>query len=381
MEREVTQQERQQSRKLWEEVFSEDTKEFLDYYYEAWEKNVILGSFQEERLVSMIHLNPYQLCLKSEEFASNYLVAVATKEMYRHQGRMARLLKQALEKARDQACPFVFLMPAKEEIYRPFDFVTVYERKDYWINKEVLQQAVEYKGENVAVSSIYIEEITEDISEDSKKHSLIELTKFSQNELRKSYHLYAKRDEAYYRRILKEQKSQQGGIYLARYIDTKRLCGYCFFTKEEDLQLRELVCEENLEIEMLKSIWEACGLSKEMKLCGGEIAEDMLVVSSVFPCIMVRVTEVSRLAEVIPVKAEARQWIEKHPRIKVLDSYFEENQGIYKLTVQKQGENYFVKAQKLQNLKDTESNLPTFTIEEITRKCFQNLNIFLNEIV
>lgn len=382
MERELTYREKQQSRKLWEQIFVEDTKEFLDYYYgEKWKDNVILGSFQDEILVSMLQLNPYKLCLGNATCISDYIVAVATKEEYRHQGRMTRLLQQSLHKAREQGCPFVFLMPAKEAIYRPFDFVTVYGRKDYRINREMLEEAMSNRQKGMAVSSIYIEEITEATSQQKKEAALAELIKYSQSELQKRYQLFAKRDKAYYTRLLKEQCSQQGGIFLAKFCDTDELCGYCFFTKEEELQLRELVCDDTVEIEILKTILENYGSLKEVKLFGGEFREDTLPVNTVFPCIMVRITDVTGLAELISLTAEEKQWIENHPLIEIVDSYFEENQGKYTLSVQKRGENYFVRAEKLQNAKETEKNIPVFTIEEITRKTFQNLKIFLNEIV
>ena len=154
-----------------------------------------------------------------------------------------------------------------------------------------------------------------------------------------------------------------------------------FFTEEEELQLRELVCDDTVEIEFLKKILQNYGSLKEVKLFGGEFLKDTLPVDTVFPCIMVRITDVTGLAELISVKAEEKRWIEKHPLIEIADSYFEENQGKYTLSVQKRGEDYFVEAEKLQNVEETEENIPVFTIEEITRKSFQNLKIFLNEIV
>ena len=55
------------------------------------------------------------------EVKSNYIVAVATKKEYRHRGYMRILLKKALRDMADMGMPFVFLMPASESIYAPFD--------------------------------------------------------------------------------------------------------------------------------------------------------------------------------------------------------------------------------------------------------------------
>ena len=315
------------------------------------------------------------------EIVSNYIVAVATKEEYRHQGRMARLLYQALRKAREIRTPFVFLMPAKESIYRSFDFVTVYERKDYRLTREVLEKSTDGMQNMMGVSSIYIEEITEATPEKERISTIKELIKYSQSQLQKRYQLFAKRDEQYYTCLIKEQSSQQGGILIARYSDTGEICGYCFVAEEEEVQLRELVCDANKEIEILKAIWETCGRPKDLKLFGGELSEKGLPVDKIFPCIMVRVTDFSSLAELIPLKTKEKLWIESHPIIEIVDLFFKENQGKYRLTVQKRGNDFFAKAEKVQNSKEVQQDITVFTIEEITRKSFQNLKIFLNEIV
>lgn len=382
MERKLIGKEKQQSRGLWEEIFVEDTKEFLDYYYvEKIKDNEIWGSFQGEMLAAMLHLNPYKLCMGDSEIVSNYIVAVATKEEYRHQGRMARLLYQALRKAREIRTPFVFLMPAKEAIYRSFDFVTVYERKDYRLTREVLEKSTDGMQNMMGVSSIYIEEITEATPEKERISTIKELIKYSQSQLQKRYQLFAKRDEQYYTCLIKEQSSQQGGILIARYSDTGEICGYCFVAEEEEVQLRELLCDANKEIEILKAIWETCGRPKDLKLFGGELSEKGLPVDKIFPCIMVRVTDFSSLAELIPLKTKEKLWIESHPIIEIVDLFFKENQGKYRLTVQKRGNDFFAKAEKVQNSKEVQQDITVFTIEEITRKSFQNLKIFLNEIV
>lgn len=114
------------SRELYETVFSEDTKKFVDFYYEykIWD-NEILVLMEDDSLVSMLHLNPYTMIVNGYEVKSNYIVAVATLPDYRHRGYMRLLLKQALRDMSEQKMPFTFLMPASESIYAPFDFVWI----------------------------------------------------------------------------------------------------------------------------------------------------------------------------------------------------------------------------------------------------------------
>ena len=119
-------EEKSLSRALYEAVFSEDTERFVDYYYQYKIKdNRILTLWEEEKLVSMLHLNPYAMIVNGYEVKSDYIVAVATNKDYRHQGYMRLLLERALN---DVA--FVFLMPASESIYAPFDFVWICPHTD-----------------------------------------------------------------------------------------------------------------------------------------------------------------------------------------------------------------------------------------------------------
>jgi len=122
----LPQEEKGLSRPLYELVFSEDSKRFVDFYYKYKTKdNEILVLCQDQKIISMLHLNPYTMIVNGYETKSNYIVAVATQAEYRHQGYMRILLKKALNDMASVSMPFTFLMPASESIYAPFDFVWI----------------------------------------------------------------------------------------------------------------------------------------------------------------------------------------------------------------------------------------------------------------
>ncbi|HBN57446.1 MAG TPA: hypothetical protein DD414_11795 [Lachnospiraceae bacterium] len=114
------------SRPLYEEVFPEDSQRFVDFYYEYKTRdNEILVLKDKDTIVSMLHLNPYKMIVNGYEVQSRYIVAVATRKAYRHKGCMETLLKKALHDTASLGIPFVFLMPASEKIYAPYDFVRI----------------------------------------------------------------------------------------------------------------------------------------------------------------------------------------------------------------------------------------------------------------
>ena len=128
--RRLTQDEKACTRGLYEEVFPEDSREFVDYYYtEKTKDNVIYAAEEDKKIRGMLHLNPYVLSVNGSERKVNYIVAVATQRDYRRRGYMAALLRHVLRDMYEAGQSFTFLMPAAERIYLPHDFRTLYEQE------------------------------------------------------------------------------------------------------------------------------------------------------------------------------------------------------------------------------------------------------------
>lgn len=119
----LTDTERIRSRELYDEVFVEDADAFSELYYQIKaQDNQILVAEDGDAIVSMLHRNPYTFRFRGASIPADYIVAVATKVTYRHQGLMRALLTKALRDMYADGRPFTFLMPADEAIYTPFDF-------------------------------------------------------------------------------------------------------------------------------------------------------------------------------------------------------------------------------------------------------------------
>lgn len=119
----LSREEKGDSRALYEEIFVEDEEAFVDAYYQIKAAdNQILAAVEERNILAMLHRNPYTFHFRGAHVQADYLVAVATKFPYRHQGLMRQLLTRALKDMEREQQPFAFLMPADEAIYLPFDF-------------------------------------------------------------------------------------------------------------------------------------------------------------------------------------------------------------------------------------------------------------------
>lgn len=242
--RKLRQEEHIRTRKLWEEIFTEDTAEFLDYYYSVkTADNEIYVIEDQGEIVSMLHLNPYQMRIENQIYPAHYIVAVATNLQYRRRGLMAKLLHYVLQEMQDRGEPFTFLMPASEAIYKPFGFEFVYTQGS---------SLVAGKNHSGIAFSLAKEEDCKDIAAFA-------------NECLQAYDVTIWRTENYYKAILAEQISEHGGILLAK--QNGKLKGVFCFANEGQLELREpLFGEEKV---LHQAVFHLTGNETEEVLCIG----------------------------------------------------------------------------------------------------------------
>lgn len=182
------------TRALYEEVFSEDSKGFVDYYYtEKIKDNDIYVIEDKGEIVSMIHLNPYEMVLFEKKLPIHYIVAVATRKEYRGQGYMKELLIRVLNDLREAKEVITYLMPVAEAIYSPYDFCTVNEKK--WIYyKDVVTLEKDEKLRPL------------------KADECGELADMANEAMNRVYDLYIYRDATYYGRLIKEYESDNASL-------------------------------------------------------------------------------------------------------------------------------------------------------------------------
>ena len=84
--RKLDRREHDRTRELYETVFPEDSQLFVEYYYDqVADENEIYVVEKEEEICAMLHLNPYEVHLDGGVYPLHYIVAVGTRQEYRHQ--------------------------------------------------------------------------------------------------------------------------------------------------------------------------------------------------------------------------------------------------------------------------------------------------------
>ena len=238
------------TRKLWEEIFTEDTPEFLDYYYSIKIKNNEIYVIEDDgEIVSMLHLNPYEMRIGDKLCQTHYIVAVATKQSYRKRGLMRQLLNYVLQVMTDREEPFTFLMPADEAIYKPFGFEFVYEQRQ---DKVVGKRNCDAQLEMIPATENDCEKIADFV-----------------NQMLQEYDVVTWRDSKYYETLLLELASEDGGILLAKR-DEKIVgvfCYACIGAEDKHFVIREPIFQNKQDLR--HAIYHLTGSETERVLCTG----------------------------------------------------------------------------------------------------------------
>lgn len=199
------------TRRLWEQVFSEDTPEFLDYYYFIKTRgNQIYVVEEDGEIRSMIHLNPYEIRIEGKTFPSFYIIAVATQKEYRGRGYMGMLLRRCMQEMYRQKVPFTFLMPAAEAIYTPYDFRYIYNQTVGKMKKS------KTPGSPAGAEQNSIQRQEEMGSCDAMLWDAERMADFFKENFEGKWQVYAERSSEYYRTMILEQQSERGGVRLLK---------------------------------------------------------------------------------------------------------------------------------------------------------------------
>lgn len=331
------------TRSLWEEVFYEDSVEFTDYYFKCKAEDNIGYVIGEEPYNAMMFCTPYKVQIGQEQKELSYIVGVATRKEYRHRGYMSALLKSAFTEMYQKKQPFTFLMPASPAIYEPFDFRYIYER-DVWKLKQPIGQSEwleqltrkdgnwQFEGKLQAAeeshSGIYRLHLKEEsnvrkntgtrkeasglysvrqLCEEAQERSVFrQLADFANEYLKQHFSVFVCRDEAYYRRQLKESKAQNGDIYVL-YEQGEIQAFFLYAKEEEEIFLQEVMEKEEGILDFLQK--------EETKK----------------PVIMARVIHVEEMLKLICSKEEKTLLVE------IEDNIIMENNGIFRLKMTAQG--------------------------------------------
>lgn len=360
--------ENQRARKLYEEIFDEDSPAFVDYYFrvKAAENEIFVVENEKQEILATLHLNPYKMMFCGEKAKTNYIVAVATRADCRHQGMMRSLLQASLQEMYRREETFTWLMPAAEAIYRPFGFRFIYEKNKMTVTADVLQRAE--TDENWQIHSD--QEVSGDIfCEEAKKEDLAELAYFAEKQLSKLAEVYTVHDIAYFEQRMQEVGCEGGSLILIR--KEKEICGY-FLALKKDREAWEIVVEDAVQKKAFPAVlhWFEASEEKCTFTAFPQIWEQYAQSENV-PAIMGRIVHLERFVCCLKIKKE-QEW-----KIRLTDSLIPENNGYFIIKTGIEGGSLI----RVENLSEKEKKMfCSMDIGQLTEELFR-LPVFLNEVV
>lgn len=360
----LQQEEKADSRALYELCFPEDTKEFTDYYYkEKCRDNRIAVLYSGEQVATMVHANPFPVSLYGTKIQVNYIVAVATHPDYRRRGLMRKLLGRVLNDCYKDGEPFSFLMPADAAYYESIGYrfwssqtewrFQPHEEKRLlaWLaggaaerrSEAEMKSGERQKTDIVAEAEMKAAEISDMsvgtdiraffIPDDPEKNE--KLADFANRILEQNFDLYIERNAAYYGRLKKEQQSE-GGDVIAFCRETGELLGSCCYSMEDGIEIREPI-----------------------------FAENMQMVSH--PAMMGRIVHLQNFVKNLRFSTPFSE------TISLRDDMIPENNGVFRIYINTEGG----RAERVKIPEDAEA----MDIAELGRILFDKMRIFVNELV
>ena len=360
--------ENQRARKLYEEIFDEDSPAFVDYYFrvKAAENEIFVVENEKQEILATLHLNPYEMMFCGERVKTNYIVAVATRADCRHQGMMRSLLQASLQEMYRREETFTWLMPAAEAIYRPFGFRFIYEKNKMTVTADVLRRA-----ETDEKWQIHSDQEVSGVifCEEAKKEDLAELACFAEKQLSKLAEVYTVHDIAYFEQRMQEVECEGGSLILIR--KEKEICGY-FLALKKDREAWEIVVEDAVQKKAFPAVLHWFGESKEKCTFTAfpQIWEQYAQSENV-PAIMGRIVHLERFVCCLKIKKE-QEW-----KIRLTDSLIPENNGYFIIKTGIEGGSLI----RVENLSEKEKKMfCSMDIGQLTEELFR-LPVFLNEVV
>lgn len=364
-----SQREYKECYRIWKECFG-DSDQYMEYYFtEKLRDNTIYMLEEDGQVVSMLHLNPYEMMVEGVKQTANYIVGVATLEEYRKRGYMGQLLRAAMKDMYDDGQLFTYLMPAAYAIYAPYDFRYVYEQRRFAMKIEK-EESGELEAAQLTTPLFHS---WVKLSKEEKEKAVV----YANQLLEARFDVYPYRTVSYYDRLAVEMAAADGDLVVA--ISKDEIVGVLCYMSEEGNEgievavVESLLAEEDtvLLYQQLQSqfasqgatiqLYESAFLQKEaLGQVFGTVKEEEK------PIIMARGIHVKKLLETMRAKEETSICIQ------VKDRYLEENNKTFEIHLNSEG----CQVNEVESVAQLTMDMPEF-IEWI----FEKKRCFINDIV
>lgn len=121
-------------KQLWNYCFVKSNKVVLEWYFNEYciDKNNIIGGFNENnKLMTMIHLNSNKILVRGRILKIPFLFAIATNPVFRGKNLFKELFNMTVKILSSKGIPFVFIVPKYLEFFRKNEFAVTHFKTLY----------------------------------------------------------------------------------------------------------------------------------------------------------------------------------------------------------------------------------------------------------
>lgn len=347
-------------RKLWENNF-DDSDEYIRYYFEDRWKESITFLYDNK---SMLHLNPYNMKIFGKKEKIYYIVGVCTDKEERHKGYMDLILRNAFEKLYDKKAPFVYLMPASENIYIPYGFRGMYEVTSF----NAVKKESDVSEADTGCRIIKFNDLSDRMQE--------KLLKYASVKLSSHFECFAERDISYFYHKNKEMEACFGSVLVL--IKGETIKGYAMYICEDEPEIVEIVVDDdhiNIFVEKLFEYSAVNGSDRKIIFDESYFLKEQnhgfaffISEKKVKKLLMSRIIDIRSFIKMISLKDCMEEY-----HIEIEDDIIKENNGRWDIFLREKS--------VIEEGKQNDNDYQKMTIAEFGEKIFSKIKFYLNEMV
>ena len=222
-----------QTKALWDKCFSEEDKQFVDFYFEKrYNEQDNIHIEKDGKVVSAMQLISYPFSYYGKTIGCSYLSGCCTDPEYRSQGLMNNLIIKALNQAKNNGACFAALIPASESLFNYYEGTNFIPTFDYSKIRIKRQQTTD-NGQQTATISVFDNE--------SDPEAFYQVYDYFNSKMR-SRNCCIQHDEYDFGVITKDLELFDNHLLVAKYGED--ICGLAFcYLRNDEIFIKDIFAE------------------------------------------------------------------------------------------------------------------------------------------
>ena len=298
-----------QTKALWDKCFSEEDKQFVDFYFEKrYNEQDNIHIEKDGKVVSAMQLISYPFSYYGKTIGCSYLSGCCTDPEYRSQGLMNDLIIKALNQAKNNGACFAALIPASESLFNYYEGTNFIPTFDYSKIRIKRQQTTD-NGQQTATISVFDNE--------SDPEAFYQVYDYFNTKMR-SRNCCIQHDEYDFGVITEDMELFDNHLLVAKYGED--ICGLAFcYLRNDEIFIKDIFAEST-------------AIFTDLITAAANIFDNETT-NIIIPPVPGQKTHKLGMARIIDAETMLRIYAMSHPKMKIeisiVDPIITQNNGTY----------------------------------------------------